>query len=57
LPSSAPSRGRWTIRFADPAVVAIYGVPAATRTIESYDVTGRKMKGKARRLYEVLSGD
>ena len=44
--------GRWTIRFADPAIVAIYGVDSATRPIVSYDVTGRKSHGKARKLYQ-----
>lgn len=45
---------RWTIRFADPAIVAIYGIDAATRRIVSYDVTGRKTKGKARKVYQAI---
>jgi hypothetical protein len=43
---------RWTIRFADPAIIAIYGVDTATRRIVSYEVTGRKTNGKARRIYQ-----
>jgi hypothetical protein len=43
---------RWTIRFADPAIIAIYGVDTATRRIVSYEVTGRKTNGKARKVYQ-----
>jgi hypothetical protein len=46
--------GRWTIRFADPAVVAIYGIEPATRRILSYDVTSRKTNGKARKIYQSI---
>lgn len=45
---------RWTIRFADPAIVATYGIDAATRRIVSYDVTGRKTHGKARKIYQAI---
>jgi hypothetical protein len=46
--------GRWTIRFADPAIVAIYGIEPATRRILSYDVTSRKTNGKARKIYQSI---
>jgi hypothetical protein len=42
---------RWTIRFADPAIVATYSVDAATRQIVSYDVTNRKSNGRGRKVF------
>ena len=45
---------RWTIRFADPAIVALYGIDVTTRRILSYEVTGRKTHGKARKVYQAV---
>jgi hypothetical protein len=47
---------RWTIRFADPVVIAVYGIEASTRRIVSYKVTNRKTLGSARKVYEALPG-
>jgi hypothetical protein len=44
--------GRWTIRFADPAIIATYGLDVTTRRILSYDVVSRKTGGRARKGYE-----
>jgi hypothetical protein len=44
----------WTVRFADPAIVAMYRIDAASRRIVSWDVTNRKTNGKARKIYEAL---
>jgi hypothetical protein len=41
----------WTVRFADPAIVAMYGVDASTRRIVSYYVTSRKTHGHAWKEY------
>jgi hypothetical protein len=46
---------RWMIRFADPAIIAIHWVDAATRHIVSYEVTSRKTNGKARKVYQGIS--
>lgn len=43
---------RWTIRFADPSIIATYGLDVATRRILSYDVVSRKTGGRARKSYE-----
>ena len=43
---------QWTIRFADPAIIATYGLDVATRRILSYDVVSRKTGGRARKSYE-----
>lgn len=43
---------RWTVRFADPAIVAIYGIDAKTRRILDYNVTNRRTKARARKIYE-----
>jgi hypothetical protein len=45
---------RWTIRFADPAIVAIYGIEPATRRIVSWEVTNRKTNGKGRKIYQAV---
>jgi len=45
---------RWTVRFADPAIIAIYGIEPASRRIVSYEVTGRKTNGKARKIYQAI---
>jgi hypothetical protein len=45
---------RWTVRFSDPAIVAHYGIDAATRRILSYDVTSRKTSGRAHKIYTPL---
>jgi hypothetical protein len=39
-------------RFADPAIVATYGLDVATRRVLSYDVVSRKTGGRARKRYE-----
>jgi hypothetical protein len=41
----------WTVRFADPAVVATYGVDASSRRIVNYEVTSRKTRGRARKVF------
>ena len=41
---------RWTVRFADPANVVIYGIDASTHSILSVDATSRKTKEHAHKL-------
>jgi hypothetical protein len=43
---------RWTIRFADPAIIATYGLDVTTRRILSYDVVSRQTSSRARKGYE-----
>jgi hypothetical protein len=45
---------RWTVRFADPAIIAVYGVDAGTRRIVSYEVTSRKTRGKTRTIFQAI---
>lgn len=46
-----PPGRRWTVRFSDPAIVAVYGIDASTRRILSYYVTSRKTNGRAYKIY------
>jgi hypothetical protein len=48
--TGAPN-GRWTVRFADPAIIATYGIDQASRRIVSYEVVNRRTNGRARKLY------
>jgi hypothetical protein len=45
---------RWTVRFADPAIIAVYGIDAGTRRIVSYEVTSRKTRGKTRTIFQAI---
>jgi hypothetical protein len=47
--------GRWTVRFADPAIIATYGIDQATRRIVSYDVINRRTNGRARKIFVTQS--
>lgn len=44
--------GVWSIRFADPAVVATYGIDDGTRQIARYDVTSRTSPVRTWRVYQ-----
>lgn len=40
----------WTLRFADPAIVATYAIDSMTRRIIEYDVVNRRSGARARRI-------
>jgi hypothetical protein len=48
--SARGADGVWPVRFADPAIVATYGIDGATRRIVRYAVTYRKTGGSGRRV-------
>jgi hypothetical protein len=37
---------QWTVRFADPVIVATYGIDTVTRRVTTYEVTNRKAGGR-----------
>ena len=43
---------RWTVRFADPVVVAMYGIDASSRQILSYYVRNRKSGNSMYKIYD-----
>jgi hypothetical protein len=47
---TGPVGHQWTVRFADPVIVATYGVDSASRRIERYDLVGRRTGGRVRRV-------
>jgi hypothetical protein len=40
----------WTVRFADPAIVATYVIDSTSRRVTQYDVTSRRNGARARRV-------
>jgi hypothetical protein len=42
---------QWTVRFADPVVIAAFAVDAASRRIVGYSVVNRKTGARARKVY------
>jgi hypothetical protein len=42
----AAAPAQWTVRFADPVIIATYGIDTVTRRVTSYEVTNRKSGGR-----------
>ena len=41
----------WTVRFANPAIVSVYGIEASTRKIVSHNVTSRRTRDRRWTIY------